>query len=66
MQPFKNLLIGVSVFMSLAVEADQLTIERIYSSPSLSGQSIQGLKLSPDGKRQTRKSPVNGFMAARS
>jgi len=51
MQPFRNLLIGVTVFMSLAVEADQLTIERIYSSPSLSGQSIQGLKLSPDGKR---------------
>jgi len=33
--------------------AKQLTIERIYSSPSLSGGSIRSLKISPDGSRAT-------------
>jgi len=31
----------------------KLTIERIYSSPSLNGQTPKALKLSPDGKRVT-------------
>lgn len=30
-----------------------LTIERIYSSPSLNGQTLKSLKLSPDGSRIT-------------
>ncbi|PCI60680.1 MAG: S9 family peptidase [Gammaproteobacteria bacterium] len=33
--------------------AEQLTIDRIYSSPSLDGQTPRSLKLSPDGKRVT-------------
>lgn len=35
------------------VFAQKLTIERIYSSPALSGAAIQGLQISPDGKRVT-------------
>lgn len=50
------------VFMSLALvalcccnslSAKKLTIERLYSSPSLSGPSVRGLKISPDGSRVT-------------
>ncbi|PKH89375.1 S9 family peptidase [Colwellia sp. Bg11-28] len=33
--------------------AEQLTIERIYSSPSLNGQTPKSLKFSPDGTRVT-------------
>ncbi len=33
--------------------AKELTVERIYSSPSLDGASIRGLKISPDGTRVT-------------
>jgi len=33
--------------------AKKLTIERMYSSPSLKGESIRGLKISPDGSRVT-------------
>lgn len=33
--------------------ADELTIERLVGSPSLSGPSVQGLELSPNGKRVT-------------
>jgi len=36
-----------------SVTAKQLTVERIYSSPSLSGGSVQNLKISPDGSRAT-------------
>ncbi len=44
--------IVVSCFHHTA-KAKQLTPERIYSSPSLSGPSIRGLKVSPDGQRVT-------------
>lgn len=33
--------------------AEELTAERIFSSPSLDGESIRGLKISPDGSRVT-------------
>lgn len=33
--------------------AEELTPERIFSSPSLDGESIRGLKISPDGSRVT-------------
>lgn len=33
--------------------AEELTIERLVSSPSISGPAVQGLKMSPDGKRIT-------------
>ncbi|PHS16434.1 MAG: S9 family peptidase [Kangiella sp.] len=35
------------------LNAKNLTIESIYSSPSLSGSSVRGLKISPDGSRVT-------------
>ncbi|WP_374764635.1 S9 family peptidase [Yunchengibacter salinarum] len=36
-----------------AASADDLTIDRLVASPSLSGPQVQGLKLSPDGGRIT-------------
>ncbi len=36
-----------------AANTEQLTIERIYSSPSLHGQTPKSLKFSPDGSRVT-------------
>ena len=36
-----------------APSTEQLTIERIYSSPSLNGQTPKSLKFSPDGTRVT-------------
>ena len=36
-----------------AVTAQKLTIDRIYSSPSLAGQTPRSLKFSPDGSRVT-------------
>lgn len=38
---------------SATTNTDQLTIERIYSSPSLNGQTPKSLKFSPDGSRVT-------------
>lgn len=38
---------------STQVNTEQLTIERIYSSPSLNGQTPKSLKFSPDGTRVT-------------
>ena len=35
------------------VEPEQLTIERIFADPSLSGPSPRALKISPDGSRVT-------------
>jgi len=39
--------------LTLNSEKKQLTIERIYSSPSLNGQAPKSLKFSPDGSRVT-------------
>lgn len=48
---FAGLLLATS---SLLVQADdKLTIERIYADPSLSGPTMQGLDLSPDGQLVT-------------
>ena len=35
------------------LHAEELTIERIYDAPALSGKTPQSLKVSPDGKRVT-------------
>ncbi len=54
---FSNRYIHILLFLCLAlpgmIEAKNLSIERIYSSPSLNGQTIRGLKISPDGSRVT-------------
>ncbi|MFA7481490.1 MAG: S9 family peptidase, partial [Vulcanimicrobiota bacterium] len=39
--------------LSLCAFAEELTVERIFSSPSLDGESIRGLKVAPDGSRVT-------------
>lgn len=43
----------LSMMVSLPTSAEKLTLERIYSDPSLAGKSPSKLKLSPDGKRAT-------------
>jgi dipeptidyl-peptidase 4 len=40
-----------SLAQSQTVAAGQLTVERIYGSPPLSGQLTQGIEWAPDGKR---------------
>jgi dipeptidyl-peptidase 4 len=42
---------GAARAQSPAVAALQLTVERIYGSPSLSGELTRGLEWAPDGKR---------------
>ncbi|HAE90113.1 MULTISPECIES: S9 family peptidase [Idiomarina] len=42
-----------SVVMQPQVESKELSIERIFSSPSLSGDSMRALRFSPDGQRLT-------------
>ena len=39
--------------LSTALNAETLTIERIFSSPSLDGNAPRSLKVSPDGQRVT-------------
>ncbi|WP_417449620.1 alpha/beta fold hydrolase [Kordiimonas sp.] len=46
-------LLGAATLVTANLQADELTIERLLGSPSLSGPTVQGLKLSPDGKRVT-------------
>ncbi len=36
-----------------AAKSGQLTVDRIYSQPSLSGRLTRGISWSPDGKRLT-------------
>ncbi len=44
---------AAGALLSGVVSADELTIERLVGSPSLSGPSVQGLEMSPDGRRIT-------------
>jgi dipeptidyl-peptidase-4 len=47
----KNAVLTALLLCSLGpwAVAEELTAERIYSSPSINGESIRGLKVSPDG-----------------
>lgn len=45
-------LLTLLIFMN-TLSAKDLTIERIFSSPSLSGTAMRSVKFSPDGKRVT-------------
>ncbi|RAP57136.1 S9 family peptidase [Oleiagrimonas sp. MCCC 1A03011] len=47
------LLAAVLTVAAFPVMAKKLTIERIYDGGSLSGATVRGLKVSPDGKRVT-------------
>lgn len=44
---------SLGCFLALAPWAEELTVERIYDSPALAGETIQGLKMAPDGSRAT-------------
>ena len=41
------------IALSCSVQAEQITIDRIYSSPSLNGKTPKALQFSPDGSRVT-------------
>ncbi len=47
------LLIFIMTFQTEHVNAEALTLERIFASPDLSGPSLRALKMSPDGSRVT-------------
>src|SRR3990170_4573145 len=54
MKPFSFALAAAALALSIPAAAQQqLTIERIYANPSLTGPSPRALKLSPDGKLVT-------------
>ena len=42
---------GAAPLLARQAAAKQLTVERIYSAPSLSGYLLDGIEWSPDGKR---------------
>lgn len=49
----KLLITGLLLSSLYTAHAEELTAERLYSSPSISGESIMGLQVSPDGERVT-------------
>lgn len=49
----KALALSLLLASSLSLSAQTLTPERIFASPSLDGEPIRGLKISPDGSRVT-------------
>lgn len=60
-----QLLALCSLTLSTVANAEKISLERIYSDPSISGKSPSKLKLSPDGKRatyiQSREDDYNRF-----
>ncbi|TNE62107.1 MAG: S9 family peptidase [Alphaproteobacteria bacterium] len=44
---------GTGLVGAQGATAENLTIERLVASPSIDGPAVQGLKMSPDGKRIT-------------
>ncbi|MEE4246449.1 MAG: S9 family peptidase [Kangiellaceae bacterium] len=49
----RNIILAFGILISFALSSEQLSVERIYSAPALSGERLMGLKLSPDGSRVT-------------
>jgi len=53
------------ISLSISVSAQELTIERIFSAPALSGHLPKSLQISPDGKRvtflQAKENDVNRY-----
>ncbi len=45
--------LGAAAFLLTPVAAEELTIERIFAAPDLSGNRPRRVKISPDGKRVT-------------
>ena len=60
-----NFFIFSLLILSHVVHAEQLSIERIYSAPSLNGEQLKAMQISPDGKRVTflkaRKNNINRY-----
>ena len=52
MAPIKMAFFGILLITASAV-AEDFTIERLEGSPTINGASVQGLKMSPDGRRVT-------------
>ena len=53
MKKFAACLALLTMVMGGLAHAEKISLERIYSDPSISGKSPKKLKLSPDGKRAT-------------
>jgi dipeptidyl-peptidase-4 len=53
MKPVCLLLLTIMTFTHSDINAEQLTLERIFASPDLSGPKLRALKMSPDGARVT-------------
>ncbi|RDV24037.1 S9 family peptidase [Alteromonas aestuariivivens] len=49
----KKVILFGALMLSTVIQAQDLTIERIFASPSLDGNAPRSLKVSPDGKRVT-------------
>lgn len=50
---FRSILSAAILAAAGPVLAEDLTIDRLVASPSINGPAVQGLKLSPDGRRIT-------------
>ncbi|MBU2919697.1 S9 family peptidase [Psychrosphaera sp. F3M07] len=53
MKQFINILLVALMALSSVVQAEKISLERIYSDPSLSGKTPRNLTVSPDGQRAT-------------
>lgn len=53
MRPARLILLAAAGAASLAANADELTIARVFASPDLSGARLRAPKISPDGKHVT-------------
>ncbi|MFC3192971.1 DPP IV N-terminal domain-containing protein [Marinicella sediminis] len=53
MKPVGLLLMTIMTLTVTEVNAEQLTLERIFASPDLAGPKLRALKMSPDGVRVT-------------
>ncbi|GGA70745.1 peptidase S9 [Neiella marina] len=53
MKNWLRLALVIPSIVAVSANAQQLTIERIFSSPTLLGKSVRGVKVAPDGSRVT-------------
>ncbi len=49
----RSILFAAALAVTNPLLAEELTIDRLVASPSINGPAVQGLKLSPDGRRIT-------------
>jgi dipeptidyl-peptidase-4 len=53
MRPAVVFAVSLLLALPVAAGAEELTIERLFADPALSGPSLRGLKVAPDGARVT-------------